>query len=80
MTKERLHTPTQITKQTHLLGENGERVQERYCELPDVAGQTWPTAWERELNHPELGIVKGCLLLQKKTSDYVRPFLCKVKT
>ena len=51
------------TTATALLNENGERVQEITCELPDIEGTDIGTAWE--LNHPSLGIVGVFVVTEK---------------
>lgn len=65
------------TTATALLNENGERVQEITCELPDVAGTDIGTAWE--LNQPTLGIVGVFVVTEKNITDYVDKFYAKLK-
>jgi len=65
------------TTATALLNENGERVQEITCELPDVAGTDIGTAWE--VNHPTLGIAGVFVVTEKNISDYVNNFYVKLK-
>ena len=65
------------TTATALLNENGERVQEITCELPDVSGTDIGTAWE--VNQPSLGIVGVFVVTEKNISDYVDKFYAKLK-
>lgn len=65
------------TTATALLNENGERVQEITCELPDVEGTDIGTAWD--LNQPSLGIVGVFVVTEKNITDYVDKFYVKLK-
>jgi len=65
------------TTATALLNENGERVQEITCELPDVEGTDIGTAWE--VNQPTLGIAGVFVVTEKNISDYVNNFYVKLK-
>ena len=64
-------------KANALLDENGERVQEVNCQLPDVAGTDIGTAWT--MDYPELGIAGTFVVTEKNISDYVDRFYVKLK-